>query len=454
MIVEKKPALELARSSFPPGFVWGAATAAYQIEGAVNEDGRSPSIWDTFSHIPGKVDQGDTGDIACDHYHRYREDVALMRNIGLDAYRFSISWPRILPEGTGKINQAGLDFYSRLVDELLANDIRPYATLYHWDLPQILEDKGGWANRDTAKYFAEYTDVISRHLGDRVKNWITLNEPGVAAFHGYLGGEHAPGVKDMNKAIRAAHHLLLGHGLAMPVLRRNVTQPDAEFGVTISFNYVEAGEPGAAQLATLKDAWDNRFFLDPIFKGQYPAELAEVIEPHLPLEANDLNIISGPVDFMGVNYYFRTLPIAWSNPATMSFQNRRNDTAPHTAMDWEIYPDGLYNLLRRFHEEYHVPKLYITENGAAFKDTPVREQGELVVHDLERQEYLQQHFDASLRALQAGAPVAGYFVWSFLDNFEWAYGYDKRFGIVYVDYATQERVIKDSGKWYREFLQS
>lgn len=451
MIAEEKQ--ELTRADFPADFVWGAATAAYQIEGAAQVDGRSPSIWDVFSHTPGKIDNNDNGDIACDHYFRYQEDVALMRKIGLNAYRFSISWPRILPDGVEKLNPKGLDFYSRLVDELLENGIQPYATLYHWDLPQVLEDKGGWSNRDTAYYFAEFADKISRHLGDRVKCWATLNEPGVSAFHGYLTGEHAPGLKSMNKAIRAAHHLLLAHGLAMPILRRNVTGPGTELGITLSFDWVDPADPAAANLAHIKDAWDNRFFLDPVFKGVYPGELFAVTNPHLPVEPDDMSIISAPVDFLGVNYYFRTMVKGWKDQANMNFETGRNDASPHTVMDWEVYPEGLYKLLTRFHQEYHIPKIYITENGAAYKDVVEEEQGEPFVHDSERLNYLRQHFKVALKAIQEGVPLAGYFVWSLLDNFEWGYGYDKRFGLVYVDYPTQKRIIKDSGFWYQKLLQ-
>ncbi|MBN9389247.1 MAG: beta-glucosidase [Chloroflexi bacterium] len=452
MSAEPKP--ELARSDFPADFAWGVATASYQIEGAVNEDGRSPSIWDTFSHTPGKVDNDDTGDVACDHYHRYKEDVGLMSQLGLNSYRFSIAWPRIVPEGKGEINLKGVDFYARLVDELLEKNIQPYATLYHWDLPQVLEDKGGWSNRDTALYFQEYADKISRLLGDRVKGWITLNEPWVASILGYLQGVHAPGLHSMEKAVRATHHMLLAHGLAVPALRRNALRSDAEVGVTLSFNYIEPGRPGAEQLAQLKDAWDNRLFLDPLFKGAYPTELYPILSQYLPLEREDMEIISTPVDFMGVNYYFRTLPVEWADQATMSFKDRPNEGSEYTAMGWEIYPEGLYQLLTRFHRDYGIKKLYITENGSAFQDSVVEEDGNNFVHDAGRKKYLQEHFGAALRAYRDGVPLAGYFVWSLLDNFEWGYGYDKRFGIVYVDYPTQKRIIKDSAYWYESLLKS
>ncbi len=443
---------ELVRTDFPGNFTWGAATASYQIEGAAQMDGRGPSVWDVFSHTEGKINNGDNGDVACDHYHRYKDDVALMQNIGLNAYRFSISWSRILPEGTGRVNQAGLDFYSRLVDELLEHNIQPYATAFHWDLPQALQEKGGWSNRDTAAYFAEYARVISRCLGDRVKGWTTHNEPGVVMALGHLTGEHAPGIKDLNTSVRAAHHLLLGHGLAMPVLRENSTRPDAEFGITLSFNYVEAGDGNATELAIIKDAWENTMFLDPLFKGVYPEELSEIIEKHLPIEPGDMEIISAPLDFLGVNYYFRTLPIAWADREALTFESRYNEGAEYTDIGWEAYPEGLYKLLHRFHSEYKPAKMYITENGAAYDDTLEETSESLAVHDKGRLKYLQAHLEAALHALQEGVPLAGYFIWSLLDNFEWAYGYAKRFGITYVDYPTQRRILKDSGVWYRDFL--
>ncbi|HEX2914327.1 MAG TPA: GH1 family beta-glucosidase [Chloroflexia bacterium] len=443
----------LSRTDFPDNFIWGTATASYQIEGAVEEDGRGPSIWDTFSHTPGKTSNGDTGDVADNHYHLYRRDVALMRQIGLNGYRFSISWPRILPEGRGQINQKGLDFYNRLVDELASNNILPFATLYHWDLPQALQDKGGWANRDTAKYFADYADKVSRKLGDRVKGWITLNEPWVAAVLGNLTGEHAPGLSSMETTVRAAHHLLLGHGLALPVLRENSQRADAEFGATLSFNYVEPGDDHSEELAILKDAWDNRFFLDPLFKKNYPEELAGIINQYLPVEPGDMDIIGTPVDFLGVNYYFRTLPVAYEDKAKLTFKQRKNPGSQYTAMGWEVYPEGLRNLLVRFHKDYNVPKLYVTENGAAFEDRLQQDQSGAVVHDPDRLNYLRDHFEAARQAIKDGAPLAGYFVWSLLDNFEWAHGYSKRFGIVYVDYQNQQRVLKDSGKWLQQFLE-
>jgi beta-glucosidase len=445
---------EISRSDFPADFAWGTATAAYQIEGAVREDGRGASIWDTFSHTPGKTDQGDTGDVADDHYHRYREDVGLMREMGLNAYRFSISWPRIIPEGRGKVNPKGLDFYERLVESLLENGIQPYATLYHWDLPQALQAKGGWKERLTSEAFAEYADVVSRRLGDRVKGWITLNEPYVAAIIGHVEGRHAPGEKDLKAGIRAAHHLLLGHGLALPVLRANSRRADAEFGITLSTTYAEPGDDSqqAQEAAVMVDGFNNRLFMDPLFKGRYPAAIGHLIDPHLPIESGDMEKISAKMDFLGINYYFRTLALAVDDLTPSKVKARKVAGAQYTEMGWEVHPEGFYNLLKLVHEDYNPPKILITENGAAFADKLEEGQGGPAVHDPDRLNYLRDHFEAALKASREGVPVKGYFVWSFLDNFEWAYGFSKRFGIVYVDYPTQRRIVKDSGRWYQRFL--
>jgi beta-glucosidase len=452
----KNKEIALSRKLFPKEFVWGAATAAYQIEGAVNKDGRSPSIWDVFSHTPGKTFQGETGDIAADHYHRYKEDVKLMRELGLNGYRFSISWPRIIPEGKGAVNSKGLDFYDKLVDELLANGIEPFVTLYHWDLPQVLQEQGGWKERATSQIFVEYADVVTRRLGDRVKAWITLNEPWVSAVTGHITGEHAPGETDIIAGVRVGHHLMLAHGLALPVIRQNMTRKDAEVGITLSTTYVEPGDDSteAKDLALLVDVISNRLFLDPIFKGHYPKELPEnFLLPMLPLEPGDLEIISRPVDFLGINYYFRTLPLNVEDFTTYKIRQYQPPESQFTAMGWEVYPDGLYQILKRVHQEYFPGKLYITENGAAFEDVLEESSSGPVVHDAERQEYLSQHLQAALKAVQKEIPLAGYFAWTLYDNFEWAFGTDKRFGLVYLDYPTQRRIIKDSGRWYSRFLQ-
>jgi len=430
-------------SIFPAEFVWGAATASYQIEGAATEDGRGESIWDRFSATPGKVRTGDTGLVACDFYHRYREDIALVRELGLDAFRFSIAWPRILPEGRGRVNQAGLDFYDRVVDELLANDIEPFVTLYHWDLPQALEDQGGWASRETVDAFCEYAQVVAARLGDRVGRWITHNEPQVASWAGYGSGGHAPGRRSKSGATAAAHHLLLSHGRAVEILRAAV--PNATVGITLNLYSVQADsdDESAAEVARRIDGGDNRWFLDPIFRGEYPADVLELLgDAEPPVEEGDLASISTPLDFLGVNNYSRLVIGGGGKPL-------RNSNAVYTDMDWEVYPDGLYEVLIRLRDEYAVPTIYVTENGAAFGDIRGHD-GEVL--DPERQDYLEGYIRAVGRAVQAGVPVSGYFVWSFLDNFEWAHGYSKRFGIVYVDYPTLDRVPKGSFHWYGDLI--
>jgi beta-glucosidase len=454
MILTAKQLATLSRAQFPTNFAWGTATAAYQIEGAVNEDGRKLSIWDMFSHTPGKTFEGQTGDIACDHYHRYKEDVALMRELGFNSYRFSISWPRILPDGRGEVNEKGLDFYSRLVDELLENGIEPYVTLYHWDLPLALHEEGGWKVRSTAEAFAHYADVVTRRLGDRVKGWITLNEPWVAAVNGYITGEHAPGETDMATGVQAGHHLLLAHGLALPIIRKNMTRPDAEVGITLSMTYVEPGDnsEGAHDLAISVDTISNRWFLDPLFKGEYPDIAQDFLNPMLPMQPGDMEIISQKIDFLGMNYYFRTLPVAIEDFVNFKMKMHRPEESQYTAMDWEVYPDGLYKLLTRLHNDYKPAKIFITENGAAFEDRLEQGENGPVVHDPERTSYLMEHFSAAHQALKEGVPLAGYFVWSLFDNFEWSFGTNKRFGVVYLDYPTQRRIVKDSGRWYQKFL--
>lgn len=447
-------AAKLKRTDFPAGFFWGTATASYQIEGAVREDGRGLSIWDTFSHTPGKVLNGDTGDVACDHYHRYKQDVSLLKELGLNSYRFSIAWPRILPEGGGRLNQKGLDFYENLVETLLENDIQPFATLYHWDLPQALQDKGGWLNRDTAKYFAEYANIVSRRLGDRVRGWITLNEPWVSAILGHLTGEHAPGAQDLQAAVRSTHHLLLAHGMALPALRRNATRPDAEFGITLNLTYLEPGNDSQQAIETthMAEQFSNELFLSPIFKGVYPELMSGPFEMMLPREADDMQIISSPIDFLGINYYFRLMPTALKSMNSLEFDTFRPASSQYTEMGWEVCPGGLQKLLVNVHQKYAPAKIYITENGAAFKDMLEEDKGVVAVHDPDRTNYIKTHFAAANLAMQEGVPLAGYFVWSFMDNFEWAFGYDRRFGIFYTDYPTQRRVWKDSARWYQQFL--
>ncbi|WP_062216543.1 GH1 family beta-glucosidase [Streptomyces sp. NBRC 109706] len=450
---------DLSAVRFPDGFVWGTATASYQIEGAVAEDGRGPSIWDTFAHTPGKITGGDTGDIADDHYHRYPEDISLMADLGVSHYRFSLAWPRIQPEGRGQLNGAGVDFYSRLVDSLLERGIQPWVTLYHWDLPQPLEDAGGWPERDTAERFAEYAAVVQQRLGDRVKDWTTLNEPWCSAFLGYASGIHAPGRTDGPAALRAAHHLMLGHGLATRALRE---QGARDVGITVNLYPVDPATDSAADRDAARriDGLMNRVFLDPLLRGAYPEDLLKDLSSVTDTDHvrdGDLAIINTPLDFLGVNYYTRHVvragtatgrPSNWVGSEDVEFVKRG---IPETAMGWEIDPDGLYETLTRVWREYGPLPLYVTENGAAFDD---RVEADGRVRDEARRAYLESHFAAAHRALSEGVDLRGYFVWSLMDNFEWAHGYGKRFGLVHVDFETQRRTMKDSGHWLAEITRA
>jgi beta-glucosidase len=433
---------------FPDGFLWGAATAAYQIEGAWNEDGRGESIWDRFAHTPGKIFQNQNGDIACDHYHRWRDDIALMREIGLNAYRFSISWPRILPEGTGAVNQAGLDFYDRLVDGLLDAGVRPFVTLYHWDLPQALQDRGGWASRDTAAAFVRYAEIVVRRLGDRVKDWITHNEPWCTAFLGHWLGQHAPGLHH-GPVLQVAHHVLLSHGLAVPAIR--AAGPGARVGIAPNFSpaYPASDSPADQAAARRHDGFFNRWFLDPLFGRGYPEDMLALYGPMAPQpQPGDLDTIAAPIDFLGVNFYNRAVVRdAPDNPPL--HVAAIEPPGEYTAMGWEVYPDALRVLLLRLQRDYAPPRMYITENGAAYEDTL---EGD-AVHDPQRIAYLAGHLAACQAAIADGARVEGYFVWSLMDNFEWAYGYSKRFGLAYTDYPTQRRIPKDSARFYRTVIE-
>jgi beta-glucosidase len=435
-----------ADAIFPADFIWGAATAAYQIEGAPDADGRGPSIWDTFSHTPGKILGGDTGDIACDHYHRYPEDVAIMRDLGLGAYRFSVSWPRIFPSGAGRPNSAGIDFYKRLVDTLRAAGIEPFLTLYHWDLPQALQDAGGWANRDTVGRFGEYAQALGMALGGEVHHWITLNEPWVASFLGHLMGVHAPGGRDLQTALRTAHHQLLAHAEATTALRTELSASD-QIGVTLNLSPVKPdGDSNADAEATDRyDGYHNRWFLDPLFRGSYPDDLWHWYGEAVPeMGAGDLSRISVPIDFLGVNYYFRAVVRHDAGATPVQASLIVPPGRPTTAMGWEVYPEGLFDVLTRVQRDYAPPAIYVTENGAAFDDRLV----DGAVDDPEREAYLHDHLLEAYRAIEAGVPLRGYFAWSLLDNFEWSFGYARRFGLTHVDYATQVRTIKRSGRWY------
>jgi beta-glucosidase len=449
----------MERSDFPEDFVWGTATAAYQVEGGVHEGGRGPSIWDTFTRRHGAIADGTNGDIAVDNYHRYPADVELMRDLGMDAYRFSIAWSRIQPTGVGPANTAGVDFYRRLAESLLEKGVAPWATLYHWDLPQALEDAGGWLNRDTAHRFADYAAVTADALGDLIPNWITLNEPWCSAFLGYASGEHAPGRHEGTHAARAAHHLLLAHGEGIAAIR--AARPDARVGITLNlYSVVPASERSEdVDAARRIDGLANRLFLEPLLTGAYPDDVLDDLgeadwfaEHTSPAE---LAAISAPIDFLGVNYYSRHTTAAGGAPAAHS-SNPGSETvrfidtgAARTEMGWEIHPDGLLDVLRMANTLAPGLPLYITENGSAYPDE-VGPDG--TVHDPDRLRYLQQHLDAAQRAIAEGLPLRGYFAWSLMDNFEWAWGFSRRFGLVYVDYATQNRIPKSSARWMAALL--
>jgi beta-glucosidase len=431
---------------FPNDFVWGAATASYQIEGAWQSDGKGESIWDRFSHTPGKIENGDTGDVAADHYRRWREDVALMRELGLKAYRFSIAWPRVLPSGWGKVNPAGLDFYSRLVDELLANDIEPFVTLYHWDLPQVLEDRGGWPVRDTAKAFVDYAEVVARALGDRVKHWMTLNEPWVISDLGYRVGVHAPGRVEAQASSDARHHLLLGHGLAVSVIRRDA--PGAEIGIVLNLSPVHPVNDREENVvaARLQDGKVNRMYADPLSGRSYPQDVMDALQLRLDvIRPGDMETIATPIDFLGINNYTREVVEAGKS----HWGQMTGDAVEHTSMGWEVCPESLYEILMRVTRDYPFKALYVTENGAAFADV-VGPEGE--VHDPRRVSFLERYITQAQRAQAEGAPLKGYFVWSLMDNFEWALGFAQRFGIVYVDFATHQRIPKSSARWYSRVI--
>jgi beta-glucosidase len=426
---------------------FGAATAAYQIEGATQVDGRGESIWDRFAHTPGRVARGHTGDVACDHYNRWEADLDLMAALGLETYRFSIAWPRVVPNGTGTVNAAGLGFYRRLAEGLRERGIEPVATLYHWDLPQSLQDQGGWGERATAERFAEYAAVVADELGDLIGKWITINEPWVVAFQGHAHGTKAPGVRDWPTALRASHHVLLAHGLAAQMLAPHV-------GITLNLAPVQPESDSAEDRAAAErmDGHLNRWFLDPVMRGEYPADIVDLYERRCGrlewIEDGDVSLIAAPTEFLGVNYYapMRVRADASGGPLELV----QAPPGPHaTAMGWEVDPDGLYRVLARVREDYGDVPIAITENGASYDDPPAAD-GRVV--DPERTAYLRTHLAALRRAVAEGAQVERYFVWSLLDNFEWEWGYDKRFGIVHVDFETQRRTPKESALWYRDYI--
>ncbi|MDO8456669.1 MAG: GH1 family beta-glucosidase [Burkholderiaceae bacterium] len=431
------------KSQFPDDFVWGVATSAFQIEGAATQDGKGPSIWDSFCRRSGVIADNTNGDVACEHYTRWASDLDMIANLGVDAYRFSIAWPRVQPTGAGAWNEKGLDFYERLIDGMLDRNIKPYLTLNHWDLPDALQADGGWANRETVHRFVEYAEGIQARMGDRLASITTHNEPWVMAVLGHETGVFAPGVKSRATAAQVSHHLLLSHGLAVQALRAQGSK--AKLGIVLNLSPMHPATASAADhaKAQLEDGRLLRWYMDPLFKASYPQDVLDDLGTDAPrMQASDLKDISAPIDFLGVNYYSRTVVSADNSwrPGTSGFEV--------TEMDWEVYPEGLTELLLRIHRDYPAPPMYVTENGGAFKD--VLENGQ--VHDLQRTDYLRQHIAAVAVAMRQGVRMDGYMVWSLMDNFEWASGYEKRFGIVHVDYATQVRTLKDSALWYRDFL--
>jgi beta-glucosidase len=446
-----------AAAELPSSFVWGAATSAYQIEGALAADGRLPSIWDTFSNTPGKTWRGESGHPACDHYHRYVDDVRLMAGLGLDAYRFSVAWPRVQPRGSGPVNAAGVSFYDRLVDELLGEGIDPWPTLYHWDLPQDLQDRGGWAERDTAFRFADYVALVADVLGDRVKHWSTMNEPWCAAFEGNMSGRHAPGIQSPVTAVRVVHHLLLGHGLAVAALR---SRGAADVGISLNLIPAEPADdsPGAHDAARLVDGQQIRLWLEPLLLGRYPSDvIADFARAgaELPIASDDDGLIAAPIDWIGVNYYSPHIVAQGADPKRMSpfipgdavLQTRTTENV--TALGWPVRPRSFAALLRRLHRDYPGVPLYVHENGAAFHDV-VSADG--TIDDWERRGYIARHIDVVRAVVGEGVDVRGYFAWSLLDNYEWAEGYRMRFGLVHVDFATQRRTLKSSARWYARLI--
>ena len=429
-------------------FTWGVSTSSYQIEGAANEDGRGQSIWDTFCKVPGKVVNFDNGDMACDHYHRYKEDLDLMKWMGVKAYRFSVAWPRVIPDGVGRVNEIGLDFYDRLIDSLLEREIAPWLTMYHWDLPEALQLRGGWNNREIVEWFGEYSEVLTSRFGDRVKNWMTLNEPLCSAWLGHLYGDMAPGIKDLQTALNVSHNLLMSHGLACQVIRSNVSEANVGIviNVTPAVPATDSQEDGnAAQLA---DGFDNRWFLDPVFGRSYPADVIDALGASPEIHSGDMKLIAQDLDFLGVNFYSRQTVAADQNSKPLPIRSVNRENVKRTAMNWEVHPQAFEEILLRISKEYSPKAIYITENGSAWNDEVIN--GEII--DDERIDYLVRHLDAMRSARDRGAPILGYFAWSFLDNFEWAYGYEKRFGLIYVDYKTQKRTPKKSAFFYRQLL--
>ena len=429
-------------------FIWGVATSSYQIEGAANEDGRGKSIWDTFCKVPGKVANFDNGDIACDHYHRFKEDLDLMKWMGVKAYRFSVAWPRVIPDGVGRVNEMGLDFYDRLIDSSLEREIAPWLTMYHWDLPEALQLRGGWNNREVVEWFGEYGEVLTSRFGDRVKNWMTLNEPLCSAWLGHLYGDMAPGIKDLQTALNVSHNLLMSHGLACQVIRSNVSEANVGIVINVTPAVPATDSQVDSNAAQLADGFDNRWFLDPVFGRTYPADVIDALGASPEIHSGDMKLIAQDLDFLGVNFYFRQTVAADQNSKPLPIRSVNRENVKKTAMNWEVHPQAFEEILLRISKEYSPKAIYITENGSAWNDEVIN--GEII--DDERIDYLVRHLDAMRSARNQGAPILGYFAWSFLDNFEWAYGYEKRFGLIYVDYKTQTRTPKKSALFYRQLL--
>ena len=429
-------------------FLWGVATSSYQIEGAANEDGRGQSIWDTFCKLPGKVSNFDNWDIACDHYHRFKEDLDLMKWMGVKAYRFSVAWPRVIPNGFGKINEMGLDFYDRLIDSLLEREIAPWLTMYHWDLPEALQLRGGWNNREILEWFGAYAEVLTSRFGDRVKNWMTLNEPLCSAWLGHLYGDMAPGIKDLQTALNVSHNLLMSHGLACQVIRSNVSEANVGIVINVTPAVPATDSQEDSNAAQLADGFDNRWFLDPVFGRTYPADVIDALGASPEIHSGDMKLIAQDLDFLGVNLYFRQTVAADQNSKPLPIRSVNRENVKRTAMNWEVHPQAFEEILLRISKEYSPKAIYITENGSAWNDEVINDE----IFDDERIDYLARHLDAMKSARSQGAPILGYFAWSFLDNFEWAYGYEKRFGLIYVDYKTQKRTPKKSAFYYRQLL--
>ena len=443
----------ISRGDFPDDFRWGCATSAYQIEGAVNEDGRGESIWDRFCAAPGNIRDGSSGAVASNHYHQWPEDLKLAHDMGVNSYRFSIAWPRIFPDGLGRRpNGKGIDFYSRLVDGMLEQGIEPWATLYHWDLPQPLQDRGGWNNRDTVLAFVDYAATMSRILGDRIKHWMTHNEPWCTAFIGHLEGVHAPGERNFKTALQVCHHVLLSHGLSVPVIRANAA--DSRLGIALSLHPLSSATASQADIRAKvrHDGLRNRWFLDPLYGRGYPEDIWNLCGNHVPaVEQGDLKAIAAPTDFLGVNYYFPEIVADAPGEAPIATKVIMPANVERTAYGWEVSPDGLVSLLKRVTADYQPAEIYLTENGSTYDDIVT---GKGTIEDFERRSYLARHIAALKRAVDGSIPVKGYFAWSLLDNFEWSEGYLRRFGLIHVDFKTQRRTLKLSGEWYRNFLKN